>query len=358
MNIPFLLAPMAELSHRALRELIEGFAIYFNGYYCGCDEYFTEMISAGALVSRGLFEKWYTDTGPCPRKVVCQLTGHDAEQIALAAAVLDQGECAGIDLNMGCSAPTIVRTGAGVSWMASIDKAGALVQKVRKQVRRRLSVKLRIGFEDDFDYLVRFCRRLEEEGAEFITLHPRTAKEKFKRSCRWDYVESLSRILRIPVAGNGDIADAAALAQKASVKVGERPYGALMAGRAAVRCPWIFAQARMLEIRRREAPVNAGISTGRPPLTRIDLEETALRFLDLLSRYQPPEFHQSRARRFFNYFCENFTWAHFLRTRLNRETSPGRMAKVLQAYIQENPGEKFVNLEKNGGNFYSDRQGE
>jgi tRNA-dihydrouridine synthase len=353
MGIPFLLAPMAELSHRALRELIESFSIYFNGIYCGCDEYFSEMISAGALVSGGFFEKWYTDADPCPRKVVYQLIGHDADQIAAAAAVLDQGEYAGIDLNMGCSAPAIARTGAGVSWMASIDKAGALVQKVRKQVRRRLSVKLRIGFEDDFDYLVQFCRRLEGEGAELITLHPRTAREKFKRNCRWDYVRNLSRALSIPVAGNGDISDAETLAQKASAGEGNAlPYRALMVGRAAVRCPWIFARARILEIRRRALPVNTGVSA---PLNSIDLEETALRFLNLLSRHQPPEFHRSRSRRFFNYFCDNFTWAHFLRTRLNREVNLDGMARVLQAYIQENPGERFLNLEKHEGNFYPTR---
>jgi tRNA-dihydrouridine synthase len=287
--------------------------------------------------------------------VVYQLAGHDEDQIAAAAAVLDQGECAGIDLNMGCSAPAIVRTGAGVSWMASIDKAGALVQKVRKQVRRRLSVKVRIGFEDNFDYLVQFCRRLEEEGVELIILHPRTAGEKFKRSSRWDYVQNLSGALSIPVAGNGDITCAGALAQKASAGEGNTlPYSALMVGRAAVRCPWIFAWARVLEIRRMAQPLPVNTDVGAP-LNSIDLEGTALYFLDLLSRYQPPEFHQSRARRFFNHFCDNFTWAHFLRTRLNRETSLDGMAKVLQAYIRENPGERFLNLEKmekNESNFY------
>jgi len=72
---------MAEISHRAFRELIEGFG--------GCDEYFTEMISAPALAAGGPYEKWYTDNGPCPEKLVYQLVGSDSARIVKAAALLD-----------------------------------------------------------------------------------------------------------------------------------------------------------------------------------------------------------------------------------------------------------------------------
>lgn len=133
----FLLAPMAELSHRALRELIASFG--------GCDEYYTEMISAGALVSGGMYERWYLDNGPDPAKLVYQLAGSNAGHLANAAAFLDAYECAGIDINMGCSAPAIRRVGGGVQWMASIDKAAAMIALVRKRTDRRLSVKLRVG---------------------------------------------------------------------------------------------------------------------------------------------------------------------------------------------------------------------
>ena len=235
----FSLAPMAELSHRALRELIEGFG--------GCDEYFSEMISAAALIGGGPFESWYIDTGPCPEKLVFQLVGADLDHIVKAAAILNPLECLGIDLNMGCSAPLIRKTGAGVAWMASIDRAGELIAKVRKVITRRLSVKLRIGFQDDFEYLARFCRRLEAEGVELITLHPRTAGEKFKRRARWDYVGRLKQELRIPVAGNGDVTSAEELLSRAAAQIpgtGRDLCDAVMVGRGAVRQPWIFAQAR------------------------------------------------------------------------------------------------------------------
>ena len=312
MSYIFQLAPMAELTHRALRQLIYDFG--------GCDEYFAEMISAPALLAGGPFEKWYIDNGPCPEKLVFQLLGSNAGQISRAAAMLDNMECIGIDINMGCGAPLIRKSGAGAAWMGSIDRAGELISKVRPNVKRRLSVKLCIGFREDFEYLASFCRRLEAEGVDLIILHPRTVMEKFKRLAHWKYVEMLKKELKIPLAGNGDIQSAGQLVSRAET------YGMVMTGRAAVRQPWIFAQARKME-----KGGASGLTTNFVP----DIEETGLRFLELLARYQPPEFHVSRARRFFGYFCDNLKWGNYLKNILNREHSLTGIEKAWQAYFAE-----------------------
>ena len=360
MKTPFLLAPMAELSHRALRELIEGFG--------GCDGYYTEMISAAALLAGGPFEKWYIDNGPCPEKLVFQLIGADSGQISRAAAILDRLECVGIDLNMGCCAPLIRKTGAGIAWMSSpsqegaVDRAGELVKQVRKTVKRRLSAKIRLGLTDDFEYLVRFCRRLEAEGLEFIVLHPRTAREKLKRRARWDYVGALRQELRIPVAGNGDISSAEELLSRA-----ESPCDGVMVGRAAVCQPWIFAEAKKMVTvtvptipetqsqkcmprdgnggwRRQECRASTVLwprqqvgDDGTPDkfLEHTFLEETGLRFLELLARWQPPEFHISRARRFFGFFCDNLKWGTYLKNLLNREETLSGMERVWRNFFTD-----------------------
>ena len=314
MDKPFLLAPMAEISHRAFRELLEEFG--------GCDGYFSEMISAGALLAGGPFEKWYIDTAPKPEKLVFQLVGADSEQISQAAALLDRLDCAGIDINMGCSAPLIRKTGAGAAWLSSIDRAGELISRVRPLVRRRLSVKLRIGCKDDFDYLARFCRRLEAEGTELITLHPRLVTEKFKRLARWEYVGRLKQELKIPVAGNGDIACAGELVRRA-----EGPCDAVMVGRAAVRQPWIFAEARSLLQKTSSVP---------------NIEETGLRFLELLSRYQPPEFHLSRAKRFFGFFCDNLKWGNYLKNQINREETLSGIERVWREHFRGEEGTEKI----------------
>jgi tRNA-dihydrouridine synthase len=310
MNKPFYLAPMAEISHRALRELIEGFG--------GCDEYFTEMISAPALLAAGPFEKWYIDNGPCPEKLVYQLVGSDSEHITRAAALLDPLECRGIDLNMGCCAPLIRKTGGGIAWMISPDRAGEMVREVRRVVKRRLSVKIRIGFVDNYEYLVNFCHILESEGVELITLHPRTAKEKLKRQARWDYVGALRQELKIPVAGNGDISDVESLIKRAS-----GPCDAVMVGRAAIRQPWIFAQGK--------GSREWGVGSGEQTL----LLETGLKFIELLARWQPPEFHISRARRFFGFFCDNLKWGNYLKNLLNREETLLGIERVWRGHFDK-----------------------
>ena len=311
MTAPLMLAPMAELSHRALRELIESYRE--PGADSGHCEYFTEMISAGAFVSGGPFESWYADNGPSPEKLVYQVTGGDADRIARAVGMLDKYECLGFDINMGCSAPVITRTGAGVRWMEDIEKAAALIRKTRPQSSRRLSVKLRTGPSDDFEYLVRFCRRLEEEGVDLITLHPRTAREKFRRKARWSYVSALRKELRIPVAGNGDINSADEITRRSL------ECDAVMIGRLAIRQPWIFHSKRDLKT--------------------IDLEETGLRFLELIRRYQPPEFHISRTRRFFHYFCDNLKWGTHAKNLLNREEDLAGIEKTWRRFFAENENE-------------------
>ena len=320
MNKPFFLAPMAEISHRAFRELVEGFG--------GCDEYFTEMISAPALLAAGPYEKWYIDNAPCPQKLVFQLVGPDSARISGAAALLDPLECKGIDLNMGCCAPLIRKTGGGIAWMASVDRAGELVKAVRRVVKQRLSVKLRIGFTENFDYLLEFCRRLESEGVELITLHPRTAKEKLKRFARWELIGALRQELKIPVAGNGDITDAETLLKRAA-----GPCDAVMVGRAAIRRPWIFAQAKAMCNERK--PHDTNISDSRLPTPDSLILDTGLKFLELLARWQPPEFHVSRARRFFGFFCDNLKWGNYLKNQLNREETLSGVEQVWKEYFKE-----------------------
>jgi tRNA-dihydrouridine synthase len=335
MSVPYLLAPMASLSHRALRELIHRFG--------RCDEYYTEMISAAALLTGGPLEKYYLDAEPAPSSTVYQLVGSDADLLVRAAALLDKRDCAGVDINMGCSAPEIVHDGAGAFWLRDADLAARMISRVRGVLARRLSVKLRTGWEDDFDALVVFCKALESAGVDSITLHPRTAREKLKRRARWEYVGRLRAELGIPVAGNGDIATPADLVRRSG-----GPCDGAMVGRSAVRHPWIFAEARALESETPSeetppaaaaAPSQAGASgiSGVP----VDLLETALLFLDLLAIHQPAEFFESRAKKFFAYFCDNLKWAHHTKTLLGREKDQSGMSAVLIRYFGEHPGDRY-----------------
>jgi tRNA-dihydrouridine synthase len=97
------------------------------------------------------------------------------------------------------------------------------------------------------------------------------------------------------------------------------PYTGIMCGRAAIRRPWLFAEARALQ---------QGLPYSPP-----DICETGLLFLDLLRQHQPPEFHLSRARRFFAYFCDNLQFGNYLKTQLGRETTLEGVERVWRGYF-------------------------
>ncbi|UTC66895.1 MULTISPECIES: tRNA-dihydrouridine synthase family protein [unclassified Treponema] len=320
-------APMAAITHSAFRRLIACFK--------EPGEYFSEMIHAPSAISGGGFEKWYFRTNPSPEKLVWQITSPDAEAAADCIPLLLQYGGFGIDLNMGCCAPQIVNTGAGFAWMKKpILETASLVNKVKKAVLLydeqnsgpqtkpvRLSVKLRLGEKEDYDKLLSFCKMLISEGADLITLHPRTQKQKYSRPCKHEYTARLASDLSIPVYGNGDINSLETLEKNAS----KYPCSGWMIGRAAVQKPWIFYE------------------LSKPNKKReIDLLKTAELFLTFLQEEQPKEFHLTRAQRFFAFFCDNFSFAHHIKSKVLNCKNLDDMLFNLRVYFEEVPEDRLI----------------
>lgn len=355
------LAPMATLSHEALRILIHR--------YGDPDEYFSEMIHAPTFIADGCFEKWYVRTAPAPEKMVWQLTGSTAGPMAQAAGMLSQIGGIGVDLNMGCSAPDIARFGAGIAWMLKPpSEAAALVAQVRAELDRRavlerggvlgrptkpfrLSVKMRLGEDENYPRLLAFCNMLIDEGVELITLHPRVRKDKYGRPARREYVARLARDLSIPVYGNGDIDSP----EDAWAFMNDHPCAGLMIGRAAVQKPWIFAGIRSHGQRppasetttaNETSPASeTATATETSPATetsRIDHLEVASFFLENLKTSQPPEFHLSRAHRFFFYYCDNFSFAHHIKMRIQNAKTPDEIRGLLETYFDQVPLDRYL----------------
>lgn len=307
-----ILAPMATLSHEAFRRLVARFG--------GCDEYFTEMINAGSLQTMGPFEKYYLMAGPEPEKIVWQLTGNRTDYLVDAAQILVEQGGLGIDLNMGCSAPQIYKTGAGIAWMI---KPRCETEDMVKAIRRvvpdtmRLSVKLRLG-DDDFteDGLMDFCHMLVDSGVQMLTLHPRTKKEKFRGHPRWQFVEMLAKEFPdIPVILNGEVIDSVSYGK--AVEAAPSACGVMIA-RAAAQKPWIFAQLRNPEKR-----------------LEVDCEQLALDFIDFVEQFQPQEFWKTRLQRFFAYYCQNFSFAHYFTTQMiNADGMDDSRARVKEYFCK------------------------
>lgn len=312
-----ILAPMVALSHRALRELILGFE-----KEPALDLAYTEMASAAGLVSNSPYNDCFLDAAPRPERVVYQFYTTKAERLPEALArVADRGVF-GADINFGCSAPHILKAGGGAAWMREPEKAAELARAARGVWKASLSAKLRIGAEDDYGRLLDFCRGLVDAGLDFLTLHPRLEGQKFRRRGRWDYVARLVADLPLPVVGNGDVRSWADFRRW----MGEADPAGIMIGREAARRPWIFSLLRGLD---------------RDPgfELEVDLRGTALRFLELLEGLLPPEFHESRAKKFFFYYCDNFSFGHHLKWKIQNAPDLGSMRRALEDYFAELPGE-------------------
>ncbi len=308
---------MVELSHKPLRIL----AREFGGLDIAC----TEMASASLFLSGSADELWYLDPEPEPERTMLQfytMRGRTGPLLEALERCADLGVM-GADINFGCAAPRISRAGGGVAWLEDPSGAWSLVAEARRVWPKLLSAKLRIGTEEDYPRLRDFCLGLVDAGLDFLSLHPRLSDEKFRRKSRWDFVAKLAADLSVPVVGNGDVRSYADYRERVE---NYSPAG-IMIGREAARRPWIFAL-----IRGREARADFSLE--------IDLLATAERMLDLLEEHIPPKHRLERARRFFAYYSDNFTFAHHIKWRLQNAPDLGAMRASLKSYLAEVPGDR------------------
>lgn len=234
-TFPFMIAPMVGISHVAFRELIrsylpEGIAPLL----------FTEMLSTLRLP----YEKWEDQPGPLTSigetDFIPQLLGNEESYIAGSIERLLPLHPWGFDINMGCPASHQLSHNWGVRLLGDMDYAAQVVSVTKKHSPRPVSVKLRAatGSQIDLDYLIKFTGRLEEAGADWITLHCRTQNQGHHGYAHWDLVHEVAKVRKIPVVANGDIhhwQNAMDLLVKYQVD------GAMIA-RAATARPWILWQ--------------------------------------------------------------------------------------------------------------------
>lgn len=340
---------MDAITHEAFRNLV--------GRFGGCDEYFNEMINASSLLNNGPWEKYYLLEGPEPEKLVWQLTDKSAEKMAGAARVLAERNGKGIDLNMGCSAPQIAKTGAGIAWMLKpVEETALMVRSVKSEIEnaakdgakpKRLSVKLRLGDEKyTEERFFDFCKMLIDEGVDMITLHARRQKQKHSRHSDWSAVARLcEKFPGFPVVLNGDVKDfeSLSLALKTAPKV-----SGVMIATAAVQKPWIFRELKDSF----EADENAEklkssekneISENAENL-EFDAEKLALDFIDEVEKCQPPEFWKTRLQRFFAFYCLNFSFGHYFQSQMINISGNDDARERIRQYFEKCPEDRILSL--------------
>jgi nifR3 family TIM-barrel protein len=225
---PAVLAPMEGITHEDQRQLLASYGPL------GLVSTEFVRVSRGPLSARHVRTKTVAAPGVA---LSVQLMGSDPAKMAVAARVATEAGADVIDVNLGCPTRRAQTHGVGAALLDRGSLVEELLGKVRDQTSVRMSVKLRAGVADA-DRALQIALLAQHVGVDFLTVHPRTSRAGYSGVADWSIVAGLSRELRIPVVGNGDLWYAAAALQL------ERETGAsaVMIGRPALRNPWIFRQ--------------------------------------------------------------------------------------------------------------------
>ncbi|RYZ63301.1 MAG: tRNA-dihydrouridine synthase family protein [Proteobacteria bacterium] len=251
MNFPVCLAPMVGLSHVAFRLMLreylpEGATTMWS----------TEMLNSRRIPDENLKKTPETMRHESETDLVPQILGNEAEPIAKSCARLEhEWGASGIDINMGCPVKKALSHNYGVALMGDSDYAAEVVRmtvtstslpvsvKLRAGHQNDLeyfpvSVKLRAGHQNDLEYLTKFIKGLEQAGASWVTLHPRTTEQKRRGAADWSQIRQVREQVKIPIIGNGDI-------QVVDDFLNMREQtgcDAVMIGRALTARPWLLWQ--------------------------------------------------------------------------------------------------------------------
>ena len=167
-----------------------------------------------------------------------QILGNEPGPIAKSIEVLEDWGAVAVDINMGCPVQKALRHNYGVALMGDVDYAGRVTEMATKVARVPVSVKLRAGHQNDLEFLAKFVQRLEEAGAAWLTMHPRTAEQKRRGQADWSQIKFVRDQVKVPVIGNGDVQTAGDVQRMLT----ETTCDAVMVGRALTARPWLVWQ--------------------------------------------------------------------------------------------------------------------
>ncbi|OZI10345.1 tRNA dihydrouridine synthase DusB [Bacillaceae bacterium SAS-127] len=228
MKNPVVLAPMAGICNSAFRLTVKEFGA---GLVCA------EMVSDKGIVFQNekTLDMLYIDEREKPLSL--QIFGGERESLVQAASFVDKNTNADIiDINMGCPVPKITKCDAGAKWLLDPNKIYEMVAAVTDAVSKPVTVKMRMGWDEDHIYAVENARAVERAGGQAVALHGRTRVQMYEGHANWDIIKEVKQSVNIPVIGNGDVQTP----QDAKRMLDETGVDGVMIGRAALGNPWMI----------------------------------------------------------------------------------------------------------------------
>ena len=230
-DFPLLLAPMEDVSDPPFRSVCK---------VNGADLMYTEFISSEGLIRDAEKSVQKLDIYDSERPIGIQIFGDNIESMKKAARISEQAKPEILDINYGCPVKKVACKGAGAGILLDLDKMQKMTAEIVKQVNIPVTVKTRLGWDENSIKIVEVAERLQDVGIQALTIHGRTRKQMYKGNANWDYIAQVkdNPKINIPIFGNGDI-DSPEKAKEYKEKYG---VDGIMIGRAAIGNPWIFNQ--------------------------------------------------------------------------------------------------------------------
>jgi len=230
-DFPLLLAPMEDVSDPPFRAVCKD---------NGADLMYTEFISSEGLIRDAIKSRQKLDIFEYERPVGIQIFGGDEEALALSAKIVETVNPDLLDINFGCPVKKVALRGAGAGVLKDIDLMVRLTEATVKSTRLPVTVKTRLGWDDQSRNIEEVAERLQDVGIKALAIHGRTRAQMYKGEADWTLIAKVKNNprIKIPIFGNGDIDSP----QKA--KLYKERYGVdgIMIGRAAIGYPWIFRE--------------------------------------------------------------------------------------------------------------------
>ena len=230
-EFPLLLAPMEDVSDPPFRALCKE---------QGADLMYTEFISSEGLIRDAVKSVQKLDIFEYERPIGIQIFGNDIESMKQATELTEAANPDIIDINYGCPVKKVACKGAGAGILQDIPKMVRMTAEIVKATSLPVTVKTRLGWDEDTKYIVEVAERLQDVGIQAISIHGRTRKQMYKGEADWSLIAAVKENSRmnIPVFGNGDITTPEIALEK------RQKYGVdgLMIGRASIGYPWIFRE--------------------------------------------------------------------------------------------------------------------
>ncbi len=230
-EFPILLAPMEDVSDPPFRYLCKIF---------GADITYTEFISSEGLIRDAIKSLKKLEFSESERPIGIQIFGHNVESMVKAAEYAERAKPDIIDINWGCPVKKVIAKGAGAGMLRDIPKMLAITSEVVKSTKLPVTVKTRLGWDENSKNIVEVAEKLQDVGIKAISIHARTKVQGYKGKADWTLIGEVKKNprMKIPVFGNGDILS------PEIAKHFKETYNVdgLMIGRGSYGNPWIFKQ--------------------------------------------------------------------------------------------------------------------